>query len=151
MNNALCVCFCQVPKKQKRAHKELLRSLFHWVLRQVVDNIEEMRHGFHFVFPNGQSRWLVPVLALVITDWPEGQAMSLVGGAAMASKFNCRHCLHPRNEMAFTSDGVTYPKRSQVESMQLKEQYAHVKVKTTTYYSSITKALLVYYVFIINQ
>lgn len=88
-----------------------------------MDNIEEYRHGFRYRCPDGVRRWMVPVLSFGITDWPEGQAMTMTGAGATESKANCRFCLHPTRRMSNTEDGVTYGRRKQEETMRLTELY----------------------------
>ena len=111
--------------KKNAANRRLRRHFFHWVVRKLMDNIEEYRNGFKYRCPDGIVRWMVPVLSFGITDWPEGQAMTMTGAGATESKCNCRFCLHPTNRMAITENGVTYPRRKQEETMQLTEEYKH--------------------------
>lgn len=54
---------------------------------------------------NGEIKWLVPVIAFVITDWPEGQSMSLTKAGATTSKRNCRLCTKPTLLFNHTDDG----------------------------------------------
>ena len=105
---------------------KLNRRFFHWVIRKLVDNIEEYRHGFHYICPDGVSRWLVPVISFVITDWPEGQAMTMVGGSATGSNTNCRFCLQPTRMMGSTEEGDCYQRRTQIGSMALGKEYRYV-------------------------
>ena len=90
-----------------------------------MENIEEFRNGFNYRCPDGVVRWMVPVISFGITDWPEGQAMTLTGAGATESKRNCRFCLHPTEPMGVTENGVTYPRRIQQETMQLTKDYEH--------------------------
>ena len=84
-------------------------------------NIEEYRNGFMFRFSDGVVRWMVPVLAYVITDWPEGQLMTLVGGGATGSKANCRVCFRPTSLFSRTDEGDDYMWRMQRDTMALVE------------------------------
>ena len=65
--------------KNGKKNQRLRRIFFHWVVKQLCLNIEEYRNGFFFKFKDGTTRLMIPVLAYVITDWPEGQAMALIG------------------------------------------------------------------------
>jgi hypothetical protein len=50
---------------------------------------------------------------MIITDWPEGQALSLVRAHALLSLRNCRCCLTPTCEFADTTNGLQYGPRLQ--------------------------------------
>lgn len=115
--------------KKNKANERLRRKFYHWVIRKLVDNIEEYRNGFNYRCPDGVTRWMVPVLSYVITDWPEGQAMTLTGGHATESKANCRFCLHPTNIMGRTGEGLTFPRRIQEDSMELMEKFKHTTLE----------------------
>ena len=109
--------------KNKASNKRLKRRFYHWIVRKLMENIEEYRHGFLYKCPDGLTRWMVPVFSMGITDWPEGQAMCLIGAGATESYCNCRFCLHPTNMMSKTEDGAIYKRRTQVETMQLTRRY----------------------------
>ena len=51
----------------------------------------------------------------MLTDWPEGQAATLVRAHATLSKCNCRVCFHPTAEFSSTENGVVYGLRKQQE------------------------------------
>ena len=70
----------------------------------------------------------MPVLAMGITDWPEGQAMTLTGAGATESYCNCRFCLHPTTLMGCTEDGETYERRKQVDTMRLTEEFKNASM-----------------------
>lgn len=74
------------------------------MVSQLTLNIEEYRDGL-LVRVNGIKRWLVPVLAFVISDWPEGQSLSLTKAGATQSRMNCRVCERPTKEFGHTADG----------------------------------------------
>lgn len=114
----LVACLVQITKTST-ANDELRRVFYHWVIRKLVDNIEEYRHGFEYLCPDGIVRWIVPVFALGITDWPEGQKMCLIGAGAKFSKTNCRFCMHPTEKMGETQLGETYGRRRQQAIMHL--------------------------------
>ena len=105
--------------KKGALNRDLKRKFFHWVVEQLAQNIEEYRHGFLFRFTDGVVRWMVPVLAYVITDWPEGQMMSLIGGGARNSRKNCRVCYRPTALMSQTEEGDCYKWRKQRDTMEL--------------------------------
>ena len=70
-------------------------------MERLVLNIERYRDGLTLCL-NKKDIW---VLAYVITDWPEGQAMSLTKAGATQSRMNCRVCERPTKEFDITWDG----------------------------------------------
>ena len=119
--HVLCMIYTCVLQMTKKGtlNRDLKRKFFHWVVEQLALNIEEYRHGFLFRFSDGVVRWMVPVLSYVITDWPEGQMMSLVGGGARHSRKNCRVCFRPTATMSQTGEGDCYKWRKQRDTMAL--------------------------------
>ena len=107
--------------KKTNKHALLRRNFYHWVVAQLVANIEEYHNGIYVVI-NGTGRWVVPVIAYVITDWPEGQCMTLVGGGATKSYCNCRVCLCPTALFIRTLESLNYRMRTQHET-QAKEAH----------------------------
>ena len=63
-----------MPKKTRA----VLRDLYQWTLKQVLDNISSYKNGFTVTLFNGEIKWLVPVFAMMKTDWPEGQQVVCV-------------------------------------------------------------------------
>ena len=97
------------------------RRFYHWVVAELVKNVEEYRSGL-WLRVGGEMRWLVPVICMVITDWPEGQAMSLTKAGATASVRNCRVCEHPTKEFNITKDGFRGPLRRMSDTVDLVRQ-----------------------------
>ena len=87
--------------KDNQANKKLRREFYHWVLEQLTANINEYKDGVD-VRVNDESRWLVPVVSHVITDWPEGQAMALCKAGATNCYRNCRVCYWRTQDFADT-------------------------------------------------
>ena len=108
--------FRQIIKSTEFSKKEK-RKFYHWVVEQLVVNVEEYRNGVS-VYVGGKYRWLIPVIAFVITDWPEGQSMSLTKAGAVSSKRNCRVCTKPTKLFDITEDGGLGTHRIMKETMQ---------------------------------
>ena len=60
---------------------------------------------------------------MVITDWPEGQAMSLTKAGATSSKRNCRVCEHPTKDFGITADGYLGPKRIMGDTIKCVQRF----------------------------
>lgn len=101
----------------------LRRRFYHWVVSEISRNVEDYRHGF-WLHVGGEMRWLVPVIAMVITDWPEGQAMSLTKAGATASLRNCRVCEHLTKEFSITADGLRGERRVMDDTMGLVQKFS---------------------------
>ena len=90
---------------QKSKNGRRLNIIFQqWVIEQMLQNINEYRDGVRLVL-NGKSRWLIPVFALGITDWPEGQSWCGIKQGATNSKSNCRVCKTQTEEFRYTERG----------------------------------------------
>jgi len=115
------VCKFQITKDTD-ANARLRRIFYHWVLKQLADNIEEHRDGVNLIV-GGVERWLVPVIAFIITDWPEGQCMSLVKAGASKSFRCCRVCYWKREDFGDTVNAYTAQKRCVGVTQALKQRY----------------------------
>ena len=76
---------------------ELNRDLQQWCVARLMESIEKYRDGVLLELPwpaeeGGGLKVLNPVMAVVITDWPEGQLMSCMKAGATCSHKNCRVC-----------------------------------------------------------
>ena len=94
----------------------LLRRLYQWTLKQVLDNINSYKNGFTVTLFNGEVKWLVPVFAMMKTDWPEGQQVCNMKRGATVSKRVCRVCLCPTDEFANTEKGCGYHRRTSAQT-----------------------------------
>jgi hypothetical protein len=103
--------------------QRLERKFNQWVMKQIVEKVEEYRNGFLVEPYDKVTRWLVPVLCFALTDWPEGQSMSGMKAGASSSKRNCRCCLHPTIEFSDTANGCVYPRRQQRETEEMTEYW----------------------------
>ena len=74
---------------------------------------------------NGVRRWLVPVIAYIITDWPEGQCMSLIKAGATSSFRNCRVCYWKREDAHDTLNAYRAKKRTTALTKALRERYGY--------------------------
>lgn len=95
--------YVQINKLTAFAKKKK-REFYQWIVECLTMNIEEYRDGL-LLRVNGKDVWFVPVLAFFVTDWPEGQAMSLTKAGATQSRMNCRVCERPTAEFGITWDG----------------------------------------------
>ena len=93
-----------------------------WVIEQLLLNIEEYRDGV-LVKVNGETKWLIPVFAMGLTDWPEGQGWAGMKQGATSSNRNCRCCTHLTEDFKVTKFGLYAEKRS---FAQLVEAYRWV-------------------------
>jgi hypothetical protein len=75
-----------------------------WFIEQLLLNAEEYRDGIILEL-NGEVKWLIPVYAVGITDWPEGQEWTGIKQGAAKSKSNCRLCNHPTKFFGVTKFG----------------------------------------------
>ena len=80
------------------------RAFYQWVVGQLANNVNNYKDGL-FLNVDGVEHWLLPVVAYVVTDWPEGQSMSLTKAGATSSKRNCRTCTKPTKLFDITDDG----------------------------------------------
>ena len=79
--------------------------------------------GFFLKFPDGVTRWMVPVWALGVTDWPEGQKFALVGAHASKSVCNCRVCRQRVAIFNETWKGTLGAMRKDGETRRLVEEF----------------------------
>ena len=81
------------------------RDFYQWVVGQLANNVNEYKDGL-LLHVDGIEHWLLPVVSYVVTDWPEGQAMSLTKAGATSSLRNCRVCKKETKFFSTTSDGA---------------------------------------------
>jgi hypothetical protein len=74
--------------------------------------IEKYRDGVVLTI-NGFQRWLIPFLASMITDWPEGQEVGNFKQGACAAQCNCRHCTRPG--VQFTDTAASRPDEARTQ------------------------------------
>ena len=88
----------------KKLGRKLNLLFQQWVIEQLLMNIEEYRDGI-FVNVCGKVKWLIPVFAMGLTDWPEGQGWTGMKQGATSSKRNCRCCTHLTESFGVTRYG----------------------------------------------
>jgi hypothetical protein len=49
------------------------RKVYHWALSCILGMLDKYKDGFNLMLYNGEVKWLVPFLAMGLTDWPEGE------------------------------------------------------------------------------
>ena len=82
--------------------KAIEQKYYHWIVECLCDNVNKYLNGILVTLFDGKTRWLIPVIALVLTDWPEGQKMCACKEGATSSPFNCRVCMTPQSEFGDT-------------------------------------------------
>ena len=88
----------EVDRTNQRTPKKTsmwVRIFYQWILEQLFDNVAEYKDGFEVKLFNGQIKWLVPVINMIKSDWPEGQRVLNMKEGASTSKNNCRLCRCP--------------------------------------------------------
>ena len=99
-------------KSTRVAAQHLSRKFYHWVVKKLVASIEKYRHGVRIKL-NGREVTMVPVVAFVATDWPEGQKMAQIYGSATGSARNCRVCMRPTEHFGWSTTTREDKRRTQ--------------------------------------
>jgi len=109
---------------------ECSRDLQQWCVRQLMNNIETYRNGLLVRLPWEDEKTgmkavkvLVPVLAAVLTDWPEGQMMSGTKQGASCAHANCRVCAMALALYGCTEEGACAQRRVEAETREFAEEF----------------------------
>lgn len=108
--------------KEKGITRAWLRQLYHWAVSCLTKSIEKYRDGI-ILDILGARYTFFPVLALIPSDWPEGQKLSNMFEGAANSQRNCRVCRHPTTSFSVTQFGLTHPRRTDRETRAQVEKY----------------------------
>ncbi|KAH6902842.1 hypothetical protein BKA70DRAFT_1111973 [Coprinopsis sp. MPI-PUGE-AT-0042] len=77
--------------------------------REVLKSVDVLSEtGIRYVFYNGTSRWLYPIVLILSADYEEQSIMAMIRG--VGSKYPCPVCLVPDN--AISDLGRTHPLRT---------------------------------------
>lgn len=87
-----------VSEKQSAKFRIAMRKLFHRALATVLKPLRILSNTGIHLYVNGSIRWFYPLLALIISDWPEACTMCTVYGSSN-SLHPCHFCLVDRNAM----------------------------------------------------
>lgn len=71
----------------------MLRKIRIWIIQQYIGHLNEFyKDGFLVELYTGETKWLVPYVSHVKSDWPEGQQLCNCFKGPGKSKRNCRAC-----------------------------------------------------------
>ncbi|CAB5340450.1 unnamed protein product [Rhizophagus irregularis] len=87
-----------VSEKQSTQYRIAARKLFHCALATILKPLRILSNNSIHLYVNGSLKWFYPLLALIISDWPEACTMCSVYGS-LNSLHPCHFCLVDRNEM----------------------------------------------------
>ncbi|CAB4444477.1 unnamed protein product [Rhizophagus irregularis] len=87
-----------VSEKQSTQYRIAARKLFHCALATILKPLRILSNNGIHLYVNGSLKWFYPLLALIISDWPEAYTMCSVYESSN-SLYPCHFCLVDRNEM----------------------------------------------------
>lgn len=114
----------EMTKTAARTTKGILlrRDYFQWIVGKVAASVEKYRHGLRLKLLDGVTRTLIPVWAMGVTDWPEGQEMTNVYQGATSSNRNCRVCRTLTSDFGQTNLGAVGVRRLEAHAMEQTKQ-----------------------------
>jgi hypothetical protein len=104
-------------------HAELQRMFNQWVIAKIVEGVNKYKFGIRLRTLDGVTRTLIPAIAFVATDWPEGQLHLNLKANATQSRMNCRMCTRPTTTFSATEEGASFPRRLQADAQAFSLQY----------------------------
>ncbi|PKC03471.1 hypothetical protein RhiirA5_503415 [Rhizophagus irregularis] len=87
-----------VSEKQSTKFRIAIRKLFHHALATLLKPLKIISNTGIHLYVNDSIRWFYPLLALIISDWPEACTMCNVYGTSN-SLHPCHFCLVDHNAM----------------------------------------------------